>query len=248
MNVVDLGPNRLDIAREAVVFGGNLETPGMLAPLKNELCDGNNAIFDSIVDESPNVADLIANPDKFKKMIQGKTLLVRSLTSVATSDEFAAWRRGIQGMIIDAPVEPIGILKTFYRGGKLFFDRENKATAEDELYVPGKLEQPKAAFPHLITNAKNPLLAARFSTIKAISGAPDGSFNGGIAYFERKDDQFGYNLVHGVGGAVKFMRMLSYDAATLEGNHMAGLCRPASSVAQIKDYLENRSQSYTSGI
>lgn len=230
--------NRLDIATEVVVIGGYSEGSDLLEPTRRALSEGPNAMFESAVDVSPNIADIIANPGDYKDMFTGKTIAMRSLATLLASDEYAELRSVAHGFIVDAPVEPVGISKIANGARRVAFQKENYEENPD--YIPSILQGPNELRRHPIVNAKLPFIAARFSTIAAITGAPVGSFNGGLGYFEREEDEFRFQNAYNFS-AVDFMKLHGYDAATFKGKHMAGVYQPDAFAAQLKNHIETRS-------
>jgi hypothetical protein len=226
--------NRLNIASEVVVIGGFSEGSDLLDPTRRALSEGPGALFSSAVDFSPNIADVIADPDGTAKVIEGKTVYMRSLASLLTSDEYAEWRSKAHGFITDVPVEPVGIMGIANGARKVAWQKQNNEENPD--HIPGFMQGPNELRRHKKINLRLPFVAAKFSTVAAIAGAPSGSFNGGLGYFEREDDEFDFQNVH--GNAVDFMRTLSYDAARLPGKHMGGVYQAEAFAMQLKKYLE----------
>ena len=183
------------------------------------------------MDESPNVADIQADPEAYEPMFEGKTIVMHSLAAVIMSEEYASLRQRASGFLLLNPVEGPGKVKTLLGGFKVAFQKDNQAENDD--YIPPFTQGPRELIRHPLINAKNPLLAARYSTAAAMLEA-ETPFNGGVAYFEFEDDEFGFQ---NVGPNMQLVKALGYDAARLAGKHMAPVYRPDNTAQQITDYL-----------
>lgn len=235
--------HKLELAVEAVVIPGYSESTALAEPLKRELCEGQFALFRSVVGESPALADVQAYPRRFEKMFEGKTLVMHSLASILVAREHHDLTRKAKGFIFLNPVEGSSLGKIVSGAVNVAFQKNNDE--EDPSYVPPFTQGPRELIRHPIINARNPFKATKYSTANTLLGRINGTdlgsdvplHHGGYGYFEYDNDEFGFKDV--LPETVSLLRIKGLDAARFTGKHMAPIYRPRDTCKQLNTYLNS---------